>query len=72
MSFVIFDWAGNHLSAHGSFRSFEEGWDYILGEMTDRLSLTEEDYGEYYVLEEKPLREKRYLDPFDPRAGNAQ
>ncbi len=67
-SFIIEDWAGNHLSKHGTFPSFEEAWDYILGEMTDKLGLEDEDYGEYYVVEEKPRRERRYLDPHDPRA----
>lgn len=31
------------------FKTFEDAWDYILGELTDKLSLTEEDFGEYYV-----------------------
>ncbi len=62
----IQDWAGNVLSSHGEFNSFEEAWEYILGEMTDKLNLTEEDYQEYFV-EPYVFREKRYLDPKDPR-----
>ena len=48
--FKIYDWAGNDLSKHhGTFSSFEEAWDYIFGEMTDKLNLKEDDYQEYYV-----------------------
>lgn len=34
-----------------TFKSFEAAWDYIFGELTDRLKLTEEDYQEYWVDE---------------------
>lgn len=48
--FKIYDWAGNDLTHwHGTFDSFEDAWDYILGDMTDNLGLTEEDYQEYFV-----------------------
>ena len=47
--YAIFDWTGNRLSKWGVFDSFEDGWEFILGDMTDKLSLTEEDYQEYYV-----------------------
>jgi len=67
--FEIQDWAGNRLTAHGTFKTFEDAWDYILGDMSDKLKLTEEDYGEYYVMEVGPAREKRYLDPKDPRGS---
>jgi len=50
-NFKIFDWAGNELYKHGTFETFEDAWDYILGEMTDKLNLKEEDYQEYQVLE---------------------
>jgi hypothetical protein len=54
--FRILDWAGNDLSDfHGTFKTFEDAWDYILGEMTDKLDLTEEDYQEYQVLNEREL-----------------
>lgn len=53
MKFAIFDWAGNRLTRWGEFSSFEEAWDHILGDMTDALKLTEEDYQEYYVEEVK-------------------
>lgn len=49
--FKIYDWAGNDLSRfHGTFETFEDAWDYIFGEMTDKLNLTEDDYQEYYVI----------------------
>jgi hypothetical protein len=51
VKYAIYDWAGNHLSAHGKFETFQDAWDYILGEMTDKLGLSEEDYQEYQVLE---------------------
>lgn len=49
--FAIFDWAGNELTKHGTFKTFEDAWDYILGDMTDKLKLTEDDYQEYEVFE---------------------
>lgn len=58
--FIIQDWAGNVLDSHGSFETFEDAWDYILGEMTDALGLTEEDYGEYYVVEKRNVRSKGF------------
>lgn len=49
--YKIYDWAGNDLTAwHGTFHTFEDAWDYIMGEMTDKLNLTESDYQEYQVL----------------------
>lgn len=48
--FKIVDWANNDLTYwHGTFETFEDAWAYILGDMTDKLGLTEEDYQEYYV-----------------------
>ncbi len=49
--FYIYCWSGRRLDTHGSFKTFEDAWDYILGEMTDDLNLTEEDYQEYDVRE---------------------
>lgn len=49
--FIIYDWAGNSLFSHGSFKTFDDAWEYILGEMTDKLGLTEEDYDDYFVEE---------------------
>lgn len=51
LRFAIFDWAGNELAMHGRFESFECAWDYILGEMADKLGLCEEDFQEYEVRE---------------------
>lgn len=47
--FKIYDWAGNSVCGELSFKTFEDAWDYIYGELTDRLSLTDEDYQEYEV-----------------------
>jgi hypothetical protein len=51
MKYMIYDWAGNCLDIYGTFNSFEDAWDYIMGDMTDKLGLTEEDFQEYEVLE---------------------
>lgn len=69
MKYIIQDWAGNVLLKHGEFNSFDEAWDYILGEMTDTLGLTEEDYQEYSVEVKGNVREKKLLEPNDPRKG---
>lgn len=45
----IFDWAGNELTRWGAFETFEDAWDFIFGEMTDLLSLTEDCYQEFDV-----------------------
>lgn len=50
MKFKIYDWAGNDLN-QPTFKSFDDAWDYILGELTDRLNLEENDYQEYEVRE---------------------
>ena len=66
--FIIQDWAGNVLENGMTFASFEDAWDHILGDMTDRLGLTEDDYSKYYA-EEANVRSARYLQANDPRAG---
>lgn len=65
--FKIYDWAGNRIGLK-SFKTFEDAWDYILGDLTDKLSLVEEDYQEYYVLKGKS-RASRYLAANDVRSG---
>jgi hypothetical protein len=59
MKYIIQDWAGYTLSIYSGFvrggvpmefYSFESAWDYILGDLTDRNQLTEEDYQEYYAV----------------------
>lgn len=36
--YKIYDWAGNDLSSyHGTFKTFDDAWSYIYGEMTDKL-----------------------------------
>lgn len=49
MRYGIFDWAGNRVGTE-TFRFFEDGWDFIFGDLTEKLGLTEDDYQEYYVL----------------------
>ena len=71
MKYAIYDWTGVELIAYGYFESFDDAWDYILGDLTDRLGLTEEDYGEYQVLEHDS-RDTRYLDPNDVRKGKVK
>lgn len=51
MKFAIYDWMGNPIKPQLEFKTFEDAWDYILGELTDELSLNETDYDEYQVLE---------------------
>lgn len=66
-SYKIYDWAANRLGSK-TFATYEDAWDYIYGELTDKLGLTDEDYQEYYV-EDKADRETRFLDPNDLRSG---
>jgi hypothetical protein len=65
--FKIYDWAGNRIG-NQTFTSYLDAWDYILGDLTDSLGLTDDDYQEYYAYEDID-RESRYLDPNDPRAN---
>lgn len=43
-TFAIFDWAGNRLTAHGTFEDFEDAWDYIRETWPD-----EDDWQDLYV-----------------------
>ena len=47
--YVIQDWTGKDVCYPLTFKTFEDGWGYIWGELTDRLNLKEDDYQEYYV-----------------------
>ena len=67
--FIITDWTSREICNGMTFETFEDAWDYILGDLTDRLSLTEDDYQEYYVTENR-TRETRYLEPRDIRSGS--
>lgn len=69
MNYIIADWTGNILLNGQDFPTFEDAWDYILGELTDKLGLTEEDYQEYFVEEKLNIRATKYLEPNDPRNG---
>lgn len=51
MNYKIVDWANNPIKAELTFKTFEDAWDYIYGELTDELNLTEEDFQEYEVVE---------------------
>lgn len=60
-TFIIIDWAGNHLFKDKTFASFEEGWDFIYENVDNsEFERTENDnddnYQEYEVIE---------LDGFD-------
>lgn len=46
---AIFDWAGNRIKSNKTFESFEDAWDYIMGELTDEIGLVDEDYQEFHV-----------------------
>jgi hypothetical protein len=49
--FKIIDWAGNDLTAHGTFTDWEDAEEYLstfLGEAYDS------DRGEYYIVEVVP------------------
>lgn len=43
--FAIFDWAMNELTKHGTFESFDDGWEYILENWPN-----EEDHEDLFVL----------------------
>lgn len=52
MKFIIYDWAGNVVNLKGkTFKTFDDAWGYILGELTDLIGLNEDDYQEYDVKE---------------------
>lgn len=60
MKYYIYDWAGNELWRHGSFSSFEDGWDYIMEHWEN-----EEDHQDLYVLEKIWVsNERRYRGIF--------
>ena len=45
MKYEIQDWAGNRLTAHGEFKTFDDGWDYIYEKFE------EDDFQDLYVVE---------------------
>ena len=63
MKYQIFDWSGNLVIPQLEFDSFEDGWEYIQGELTEELGLTDEDYQEYEVLAIYPQinKQERFL-----------
>jgi hypothetical protein len=48
--FIIQDWAGKRIEPALEFKTFDDAWAHIDGELTDRLGLTEDDYQEYEVV----------------------
>jgi hypothetical protein len=66
MTYIIKDWACNDLTEYyGEFETFQDAWNALI----DRWP-TEEDLGEFEVHEKtEPTKEKRYLDPNDPRGA---
>ncbi len=54
MKCIIQDWAGNRIKPQLVFNTFDDAWDFILGELTDEFNLQEEDYQEFYVEEVSP------------------
>ncbi len=51
-NYTIQDWAGNLIEPDKSFKTFDDAWDFIRKELTNRLNLQDEDYQEYVVLGE--------------------
>lgn len=54
--FIIQDWAGNHLFRNKTFKTFEDGWEFIYENVDNSaydLSGNDNDneYQEYFVIE---------------------
>lgn len=55
-TFIIIDWAGNHLFTDKTFKSFEDGWNFIY-ENVDNSKFEEtqndndDNYQEYCVID---------------------
>ena len=57
-TFIIQDWAGNHLFPDKAFESFEDGWDFIYENVDnskyDRTQNNNDDnYQDYFVIEKQ-------------------
>lgn len=63
MSFFIKDWADNTCFGGLEFKDFDDAEDFLCEKLGNEY---ETDRQEYYITEGTP-REKRYLDPKDPR-----
>lgn len=58
MTFIIEDWAGNHLFKNKVFKSFEDGWEFIYSNVDNSLyDKTGKDndnaFQEYFVVPKK-------------------
>lgn len=54
-TFIIIDWAGNHLFKDKEFETFEEGWEYIYENVNNSKydetgNEDDNEYQEYYVI----------------------
>ena len=54
-TFIIEDWAGNHLFKDKTFKSFEDGWEFIYenvdnSEYEKTLNDNDDNYQEYFVI----------------------
>ena len=54
-TYIIQDWAGNHLFENKTFNSFEDGWDFIYQNVDNsKFEETQNDddneYQEYFVV----------------------
>ena len=49
MKYIIKDWAGNHLFKNKTFKTFDDGWDFIRENVQEE---TEDDgtYDDYLVV----------------------
>lgn len=45
--FILIDWAGNHLHTDKTFKSFEDGWEFI------DANYPEEDFEELLIIPQK-------------------
>jgi hypothetical protein len=51
MSFIIVDWAGNHLFQDKTFETFENGWDHLYQYFDENSMECDEWAQEYFVIE---------------------
>lgn len=56
--YIIEDWARNRIFPQKEFKSFEEGWEYILekvdnSEYDESGDINDDNFQEYFVIEKK-------------------
>jgi hypothetical protein len=57
-TYIIKDWAGNHLFIDKKFESFDDGWEFIYENIDNSLydktnNDNDDNYQEYYVIKLK-------------------